>query len=269
MIELPSKKNTVTRSNPRLFIIYAPPKAGKTTLMSTLPNNLILDLEKGAEYVEALSMNIIGWEPPAKESADSVKERHSNGEYYMTEAGKAIMQAGKPYDFLTVDTATELEELVKPLALKMYQDTPMGKNYNEDILALPRGAGYYWLRVAYKEAINKITKLANNVILVGHLKDTFVSKEGKEVQAKDLDLTGKIKQITCAGADAVGYLHRGNDGELLINFKSSDEILCGSRCPQLKGKEIQIADYDEESNELKNIRWDIIYPDTFKEAVNK
>jgi hypothetical protein len=264
-IALPQEKSEIKRHNPRVFIIYAPPKAGKTTLVSTLPNNLILDLEEGTEYVESLSMKIIGWEAPKKESEEVKKNRFAKQEYYMLEAGKAILEAGRPYDFITVDTATELEEMVKPIALRKYKETPMGSNFDgTDVLSLPRGAGYYYLRLAYKECLEKIKKLANNIILVGHLKDTFVGKEGKEVQAKDLDLTGKIKQITCAGADAIGYLHRGKDNELLINFKSSDEVLCGSRCPQLRGQEIKMADYDEEKNCLINIRWDLIYPDTIK-----
>ena len=32
--------------------------------------------------------------------------------------------------------------------------------------------------------------------------------------SKDLDLTGKIKQITCANADAIGYIFR-EDGKIL------------------------------------------------------
>jgi hypothetical protein len=214
-ITLPSEKSVVTRHDPRILILYAPPKAGKTTLLSTLPNNLILDLEEGAQFVEALSINIIGWDAPNTESAEVKEKRHKENKLYMSEAGRAIIDAGKPYDFITVDTATELEEMVKPLALQMYQATPMGGNFKDDILTLPRGAGYYWLRMAFKACIEKITKLADNIILVGHLKDTFVTKEGKEVQAKDLALTGKIKEITCAGADAIGYLHRGKDNELI------------------------------------------------------
>lgn len=263
-LTLPTKVSKAAMKDPRLLILYAPPKAGKTTLLSTLPNNLMLDLEGGANYVEALKMNIIGWVSPKNEKEESKKERYAEGNYYMDEAGLAIMQAGRPYDFITVDTATKLEELVKPLALKKYKDTPMGAAFDgTDVLELPRGAGYYYLRLAYKEAIDKIKKLADRVILIGHLKDTYVEKKGKEVQARDLDLTGKIKQITCADADAIGYLHRGPDSELLINFKSSDEILCGARCPQLKGQEIKIAEYDAEANDLVNVRWDLIYPDKF------
>lgn len=264
-VSLPKKANKVVALDPRLVIIYGPPKVGKTTLLSTLPNNLILDLEEGADYVEALSMTIIGWNAPANEPAEEKKARYAEGRYYLTEAGKAVMDAGRPYDFITVDTATKLEEIVMPVAVAKYKKSPMGGGYDgHDVRELPRGAGYYWLREAFEEALGKIQKLAKTVILIGHVKDAFINKEGKEVSAKEVDLTGKIKFITCAAADAIGYVYRGANNELMLNFKSNDTLLCGARCPHLRGKDIKIADYDEEANVITNVRWDLIFPDKIK-----
>lgn len=262
---LPTERSEVLRRDPRVFILYGPPKVGKTTLISTLPNNLILDLEGGTEYVDALSINIIGWSPPAKEKLEVANARREEGLFYIAEAGQDILANGKPYDFLTIDTITELEEMVMPLAASMYKATPMGANWpGSDVRELPRGAGYLYLRKAFKDAINKLKKLADNIILIGHLKDTFIEKEGKEVVAKDLALTGKIKEITCAGADAIGYLHWGKEGALLINFRSADEVLCGSRCKHLKGKEIQIGTYNKVTDMVEDVDWSLVYPDTIK-----
>jgi len=137
----------------------------------------------------------------------------------------------------------------------------MGGNYDgTNVKELPRGAGYYWLREAFKDALNKIKKLADTVILVGHVKDTYIDKKGKEVAAKELDLTGKIKFTVSAGADAIGYIHRGPDSEILFNFKATDELVCGARCPHLKGQEIKVADYDATTNELINVNWELIFP---------
>lgn len=262
---LPTEKSVVVKTDPRLLIIYGPPKCGKTALISTLPNNLILDLEEGTEYVSALSVHIIGWKAPADEIPKTKVARIAQKRFYVTEIGQEILAQGRPYDFITVDTATELEDMVLPLALELYKETSMGKSYTgTDVRELPRGAGYYYLRLAFKDCINKIKKLANNIILIGHLKDTFLEKAGKEVQAKEIDLTGKIKTITCAGADAIGYLHWGDNGALLLNFKSSDELLCGSRCPHLKGKEIQIGTYNESTNLVEDVDWSLIYPNTIQ-----
>lgn len=242
-IKLPTKVIKSTTSNPKLMLIYSPPKAGKTTLLSKLNNCLIIDLEDGAKYVDALKINV-------------------NNLNELQAVGTEIVKAGKPYKYVAIDTLTKLEEMCLPVAKAMYKKSPMGKNFDGDsVLELANGAGYQWLRKAFQMWLGKIKTLADHVILVGHIKDKFIEKKGKEVQAKDIDLTGKLKQITCSDADAIGYLHRGDNNELLLNFQSAEEINCGARPSHLKGKEIVIAEYDKEKNDLKNVAWDKIYID--------
>jgi hypothetical protein len=89
--------------------------------------------------------------------------------------------------------------------------------------------------MAYKKWLDRLNTLADHVILVGHLKDKMLEKKGKEVAVKDLDLTGKIKQITCANADAVGYIYREDD-VTMVSFDSLGDVVAGSRCEHLKGK---------------------------------
>lgn len=273
-IILPKERNKVIRRDPRLFILYSAPKVGKTTLISTLDNNLILDLERGSDYLEALSVTIIGLVPPLNESEESKEKRIEKGEYYLHEVGREIYMQGRPYKFISVDTVTMLEDLILPLANDLYRNSPMGSNWGKledkktndpkaDVRTLARGSGYYYLRLAFEETLNGIKKLADNIILIGHLRNSIVDKGGEEVASKELSLTGKIREITCGGADAIGYMYRGKKNELLINFKSSEEILCGARPAHLKGQIIKIADYDESSNSLVNIAWDKIYPDVF------
>ena len=104
-----------------------------------------------------------------------------------------------------------------------------------------------------------LTSLCDHLILVGHLKDSLIDKKGKEVNAKDLDLTGKLKTIVCAKADAVAYMHRDKKG-IWLNFKSSDELNCGSRCQHLRGKDILLGEISEDG-ESHNYYWDKIYID--------
>ena len=77
-IVLPTKKVKAEQVNPKRLIIYSKPKAGKTTAFSMLDDNLILDLEGGSGYVDALKIDI----PDLKTLLDT---------------GKAIKEAGKPY----------------------------------------------------------------------------------------------------------------------------------------------------------------------------
>lgn len=263
---LPLEKSKDAALDPRLFLLYGAPKVGKSTIVNELPSNLILDFETGTKYLNSISISIIGLTPPNGEDPTEITERHADARYYLQEAGQEIMNNGRPYNFITVDTASELEVMVKTRALEMYLATPMGKDFDgDDVLELDRGSGYYYLRKAFVETINKIRKLSDRVILIAHLKETILDKKGVEVSSKDIDLTGKIKNITCAAADAIGYMYRNSNSDLMINFKSSDAIICGSRCDHLRGKDIRIAEYDNENNELVNVNWDLVYPDIFKE----
>tara|TARA_R110002096_G_scaffold9578_3_gene37733 strand:+ start:818 stop:1522 length:705 start_codon:yes stop_codon:yes gene_type:complete len=220
-MQLPTKKVKASRKSPKNMIIYGAPKIGKTTVLSQLDNCLIIDLEDGSDMLDAL-----------KVKATNLKE--------LADVGKAIMAAGKPYKYVAIDTISKLEEWCEAEGKKIYMKTPMGKNFEDknpgmSILALPNGAGYLYLRMAYKRWLDKLNMLADHIILVGHLKDKMLEKKGKEVAVKDLDLTGKIKQITCANADAVGYIFREGE-ETMISFNSLDDTVAGSRCEHLKGQ---------------------------------
>lgn len=221
MSKLPKKKVKASRKSPKNMIIYGAPKIGKTTALSQLDDCLIIDLEQGSDMLDALKIQ-----------ANSLAE--------LGQIGKEIYQEGKPYKYVAIDTITKLEEWCEEEGKQIYLKTPMGKNFETknpgmSILSLPNGAGYLYLRMAYKKWIDKLNTLADHVILVGHLKDKMLEKKGKEVAVKDLDLTGKIKQITCANADAVGYIYR-DDEQTMISFDSLGDVTAGSRCDHLKGK---------------------------------
>ena len=221
MSKLPKKKIKASRKSPKNMIIYGAPKIGKTTVLSQLDDCLIIDLEQGSDMLDALKVQV-----------NSLKE--------LGEIGKEIYAEGKPYKYVAIDTISKLEEWCEEEGKQIYLKTPMGKNFEQknpgmSILSLPNGAGYLYLRMAYKKWLDRLNTLADHVILVGHLKDKMLEKKGKEVAVKDLDLTGKIKQITCANADAVGYIYREDD-VTMVSFDSLGDVVAGSRCDHLKGK---------------------------------
>jgi len=237
-IVLPTTKEKPTRVNPKRLIIYSKPKTGKTSAFAGLDNNLIIDLESGADYVEALKIKV-----------ESLQE--------LLEAGKAIKEAGQPYKYVTIDTVTALEDMVMPLAIKLYKRTSMGKNYDEDnVLSLPNGAGYLYLRQAFFQVLDFIDTLAPHIILSGHIKDKQVDDKGEMVLAANIDLTGKIKSLICANADAIGYMYRKGN-KTILSFKTSEEVTCGARPEHLRNQEIVVSEMNDE-NEL-TFHWDQIY----------
>lgn len=219
---LPKEKVKVESLSPKRFILYSSPKTGKTTVLSQLDNCLIIDLEQGSDFVEALKIKI-----------NNLKELY--------ELGEEIKKQSKPYKYVAIDTVTMLENWMEEEAKKLYQQTPMGANYKgNSILTLPNGSGYLYLRLAFTKWYDYLSTLADRVIFTAHLKEKFINdKKGEEVSAKDIDLTGKIKNIICANADAIGYMYRTKDNDLRVSFVTNDLVTCGSRCEHLKGQDFE------------------------------
>lgn len=238
---LPTGRSAVVSKSPSRMLIYSSPKAGKTTLVAGLDDCLLLDLEKGSGFVSAMRYSC--------NNTDEI--------FAFTQAVKA---GGKKYKYLAVDTVTALESMCIPLAKKIYLRTPQGKNFKGDnVLHLPDGGGYIFLRNAMEMMLGSLQDSCERLILLGHLKEKYLgTKAGVDVTTRDIELTGKIRSITCAGADAIGFLYRKNQ-DTILSFKTSDEILCGARPAHLKNKELVMAT-EQSSGEIK-IYWDKIFID--------
>lgn len=237
---LPTSKIKASSASPRKLIIYSKPKVGKTSALADLKDSLIFDLEKGTNFLDAV-----------KVQPQNLTELKAFGE--------AIIAAGKPYKCIIVDTVTKLEDMCAVLALQLYKQTPMGKSFaGTNVLMLPNGAGYLYLREAVESVTSYIETLADRVIYSGHIKLKAIEKQGKEISALDLDLTGKIKSMMSADADAIGMLYRDGN-KAILSFKTTDEIICGARPKHLKNQEIVLSEMNEKGD-LK-VFWDKIFVD--------
>lgn len=242
MLVLPIEKSTPKVQNPRFLILFGKPKSGKTTLASMLENNLIIDLEGGSEFLSALSIqarnvNELG------EIATLIRNKN-------TEAGK------KFYNYITIDNATRLEEMCLSYACSLYNATPMGKAFRGDVRTLANGGGYLYLRQAVRKVIDMFRELSDHLILIGHTKDRMINKEGEELTEMALDLVGKLGDIVCGEADAVGYVYRKKN-ETIISFEGGDNSVREARAPHLRGQKIVIADSDDSNNITTH--WDRVY----------
>lgn len=242
MIVLPTEKVKAKVSNPRFLIIFGKPKSGKTTIVSELENNLIIDLEGGSQFLDALSVQ-------ARNVAD------------LGEIAAAIRQKNKEcngffYKHITIDNATRLEEMTLSYALTLYNQTPMGKSYRGDVRMLPNGAGWFYIRQAVRKVIDMFRELCEEFILVGHTKDKLVNKEGEELSEMQLDLAGRLSDIICGEADAIGYVYR-NKNQTLISFQGGENNIVEARAPHLRGKTVVIAESDESGKITTD--WNKIY----------
>ena len=252
MIILPTQKINASRKNPRKIILFGKPKIGKSTALANLDNCLILDLEGGTDYLEALKIDIIGEarkqdvEPivALKQVINSIKEAN-------------IANNGFVYKYGAIDTISILEEMVLPVAKKLYQKTPMGRNFQgENVLELPNGAGYQYTRAALWMVLDELEQCFETLVILAHLKDKYLEKEGKEMMERGIDLIGKSASILSANVDAIGYMYR-EDNKTIVNFTPSETVTCGSRCDHLKNQKVTLIESDD-SGKL-TIDWSKIF----------
>ena len=228
----------------RFVIFFGKPKAGKSSAMAALENNLIIDLEDGYKGLSALvvqARNINDFGDICRALQEEIK--NNDGKY--------------PYKYITIDNATRLEEMCMGYAITLYRQTPMGKNYQgTDIRTLPNGSGYLYIRQAVKKVIDMFRDLCETLILVAHTKDKQINFEGQEVNEMTLDLTGRLGDILCGEADAIGYVYRKKN-ETIISFEGGENSVREARPIHLRGQKIVIAESDENNN--LTFHWDKIF----------
>lgn len=134
-MEFPKEPKKPLTVDPRTLIIFSKPKQGKTTALSLLEGNLIVDLEDGSDHVGGLTIK-------------------ANNFAELSNVLKELKAQNVTYPYITLDTTTALEEMSNVLAVKLYQKTTMGKSFgkinvngklvddpNADVKKLPNGAG--------------------------------------------------------------------------------------------------------------------------------
>lgn len=104
-ITLPTSVVSAVTKSPKNLVIFSKPKVGKTTLLSHLPNSLLIDLEDGSDYVAAVKIKIT-----------TIQD--------LFNLEQAIINAGKPYKYIAIDTISALEDLCIPYAEFLYSKSP-------------------------------------------------------------------------------------------------------------------------------------------------
>jgi hypothetical protein len=210
VLELPSKPRKAVKKNPWVTTFYGPAKVGKTTILSQLDGCLIIDTEKGADMVDAMVIQ------------PSSLSEFSN---YLD----AIAERKERYSYIAIDTVSKLVEWIEKAVCK--------KNGVNVIGDIPYGAGYDAVRTATMTYIHRLKRYTDHLIVCGHRKKTIIGTDKIEVQADNLDLTGKLRNIVMADSDAIGFLYREKDGKLMVTFNSKeDQMDAGSRCNHLKNQ---------------------------------
>lgn len=254
-IVLPTERRKASNYNPRLLVIYGRPKSGKSSAVASLDDNLIIDLEDGYRALEVMSVD--------------VKDAMQLFAVKKALATKAEELGHAPYKFITIDNATRLEEMSLPYAASLYRKTSMGASWGylrdkngvivrkdnkpvvdpkADVRQLPNGAGYLYMREALKEMVHMFQPFCETLILVCHVKDKQIREKDVETTQLSVDLAGKLADIICGEADAVGYLYREGN-KTILSFIGGDDTIKEARPLHLRGKRFVVGQSDE-SNKL-------------------
>ena len=266
-IVLPTERRKATDYNPRLMVLFGKPKCGKSSLMASLDSNLIIDLEDGYRALDVMCVQ-------ARSAADIFNIKAAIEQKNQENGGKPF------YRFITIDNATRLEEMSLFYANALYRKTSMGQAWGykkdkignilqdangkpvidpkADVRLLPNGAGWLYMRKALKEMVAMFQPLCDTLILVCHVKDKQIKKNDTETTEMLVDLAGKVGDLICGEADAIGYVSR-QDNQTILSFKGGDNNIRGSRPLHLREKAFVVGESDDDGN-LK-IDMSPIFPD--------
>lgn len=255
-IILPTQRRKAENYNPKLMVLYGFPKSGKSSCVASLNDNLIIDLEDGYRALSVMKVDAKNvYDIFAIKNALDKKKKETNK---------------LPYRFITIDNATRLEEMCLVYAASLYRKTPMGATFGykrdkdknvirkdgkpvidetADVRQLPNGAGYLYLRQALKEVIHMFQDYCETLILVCHVKDKQIQMNGAESNELVVDLAGKLGDIICGEADAVGYIYRDKK-QTILSFDGGDNLIREARPQHLRGKKFVVGESDE-NNILK------------------
>jgi hypothetical protein len=240
---LPKQRRPPLQVDPKRLLLFGQPKSGKTSILASLDDCLIIDMEQGSGFLSAMSVEVNNLADYKALRASLDAEMEANG-------GK------KPYKRIAIDTLTALEELSLPYATKLYNQTPMGAGFKGDVRTLPNGAGYLYTRNAFFKMLKPLENYCDTLIMIGHMKEKDITKSGESLTEKSINLTGQTKNILCAWADTIGLVYR-EENKTIIDFAPSDELIVGSRQEHLIGQKVCIAESD--ANHKLNIDWGAVF----------
>lgn len=255
-IVLPMEVTLVQSVNPRNLLLFGLQKCGKTTALANLPGNLIIDTEvEGTEFVSALKLKV----PKDRGPASKMK--------WLKDVAAKIRAAGCPYDYVTIDTLTEVDEWAEWSGTRLYMGSIAGQKFNRVLDGMGRpeidkatgksieyasndpnylsvhtlewGYGYKWSRQEMTEVYDLFQSIGKIcTIFVCHVVDKNVISKltSTEVKTMDVSLTGKVKDIIGRRVTGIGYVYN-KDGVVMISFKGNEDKIGGIRSAHIRGYE--------------------------------
>jgi hypothetical protein len=211
------------------YLMMAPPKFGKTTFFSGIPNSLLVAFEEGYGFVNCAVVCVNAWDQRQIDRGPA--EDDETGIVYTSAIELAeALEAYNPYDFIIIDTAD--------MAVKMCADYECKKAG----LAHPSDGGDYgkgwdlYQTNPFRRFYNRLVKLGVGVACITHVKEEWrKNKFGVEEFRRETSLPGGIQKFVHQQSDVIinGMLGRRRKGQpdrdRIISFDGTNEIMAGTR----------------------------------------
>ena len=203
------KHQPLTDMKDYVWIVYGPPKVGKTTLANQFPDTLFLATEPGTAAMEAAEMSINSWSD-------------------FRNAVKALKTEKYKWKTLVIDTIDNLYEYLV--------DEVCSSGGWDDLGDPGYGKGYKLARRKLTNAIASLRKLDMTLIFISHeRREIEVDDNGKRTGVALITsaLPGSARKVLHGSADFILRAELGTNGARYLrttpNKSENEHIECGSR----------------------------------------
>lgn len=258
---LKQKRKSVLQ--PNRLTIYSHPGNGKTQISEGLPNALIIDYEDRSGAVAGNVFNVKRYAiDNGVSELKAVKE--------LVKHLKEEAQKGNRYDYLIHDTMSSAEVLIRQWATVLFNRSVVGKGMADkgqkvkSVVTEIAFTGWLWLDIAYEDFMGDFDGLFNNAMIYNcHIKQGSRLKDGKELNADDINLTGKLKAKLLQSSQAAAQLTQ-EDNKCYLDFRLGDtNVVNKASSPHISGKKICISEYNPDTQEF-TYHWNKIFPEWVK-----
>lgn len=235
MIKLPT--NT-TAGKPLLskirFLLFGPPKIGKTTQVSGFPRTLFLTTEKGYEALKIFKTDIICWED-------------------FIDAVKLIVKGKHKFKTIAIDTVDILFGLCEDyICDKLKIDHPSDEEW---------GKGWKAVRKEFEHELQKLFMTDYGIIFISHTKNTELTVRGGGKITKIVStLPNQARSVLLPKVSVIGYMDtlpvETKSGKFVnkrvITFEPTDTIEAGDRTGLLPSELVVFKDQNKTYQKFKH-----------------
>jgi hypothetical protein len=233
------KRKPETDPSKFTFMLYGPPKIGKTTFCAGLEDTLFLDTEEGTRFQEVYTVPIENWEK-------------------FTKVVNEILKGDHKYKTIAIDTVGRLiQECIRFCTKKLGIEHPSEEKW---------GKAYDRIKKVFDEPINKLLHSPYGIWFVGHQEEKEITSGGASSGYTFIqpEMPNFIRKLVIPLVDFIIYadytVKTVTEGDPprqirrnvpIIKTVGSRNFMAGSRLVKVRLPEIMEMDATKFTEELK------------------